>query len=105
MAERLKEGVKYDIGKLRYDLFPVLSEKEVVKVLTFGAAKYDDENWRLIDDLKRRYYAAARRHMEAWREGEINDTESSYHHLAHAICCLIFIMTTELEESQKQINN
>jgi len=94
------EGVKNDNGKLRYDLMPVLAEKEVTKVLTFGAAKYDDDNWRKVDNQKSRYYAAARRHMEAWREGDTMDDESKCHHLAHAICCLIFLMTPEMEENK-----
>ena len=97
----LKEGIKYDTGKLRYDLLPAIAEQELVKVLTFGANKYGEENWRLVDNHKKRYYAALRRHVNAWRLGEQIDTESGYHHLAHALCCLVFLITPELEETTK----
>lgn len=95
-----QEGMKFDAGKLRYDLMPVCADREVVKILTFGAAKYADDNWRKVDNQKKRYYAAARRHIEAWRGNEMLDVESGYHHLAHAICCLIFLMTPELENME-----
>ncbi|NLA84833.1 MAG: hypothetical protein GX854_09995 [Clostridiales bacterium] len=42
----LKEGIKYDSEKLRYDLFPVEALEEITKVLTYGAAKYSPDNWR-----------------------------------------------------------
>ena len=86
------EGVKYDSEKLRWDLLPVEPIEQVVGVLSYGAKKYDDENWRKVDNQRRRYYAAALRHIVAWWKGEKLDPESGYHHLAHAICCLVFLM-------------
>jgi hypothetical protein len=92
------DGKKYDEGKLRWDLMPELAEQEVVKVLTHGSLKYDDENWRKVFPLKQRYYAAMRRHISKWRLGKRYDEDSKTHHLACAICSLIFILQTELEE-------
>ena len=86
------EGVKYDQEKLRWDLLPLKPIQEVVSVLTYGAGKYDDENWKKVDNQRSRYYAAAMRHITAWWLGEQQDPESKHHHLAHAICCLIFLM-------------
>ncbi len=86
---------KYDHGKPRYSLIPPVAEKLMVKVLTFGASKYSDDNWRKVDDPKR-YLDAAMRHIAAYRSGEIRDDESAVHHLAHAMCCLAFVV--ELEE-------
>lgn len=43
-----QQGNKFDNGKLRYDLLPFASIDEVVKVLTFGAEKYVDNNWQLV---------------------------------------------------------
>ncbi|WP_430009865.1 dATP/dGTP diphosphohydrolase domain-containing protein [Methylophaga lonarensis] len=94
-AERA--GQKDDAGKLRFDLMPVDAERMVVQVLTFGAAKYGAENWREVADTDRRYYAACRRHLEAWRAGELLDAESGQHHLAHAICCLLFLLQLDIE--------
>lgn len=89
------EGMKFDKDKPRYDLIPIGVEEEVAKVFTFGAKKYADNNWLLVEDGERRYYAACRRHIEAWRRGERLDPETGYHHLAHAICCLAILMGRE----------
>jgi uncharacterized CHY-type Zn-finger protein len=40
-----KEGLKYDQGKLQWELFPAESAEQIIKVLMFGAAKYDPWNW------------------------------------------------------------
>lgn len=88
------KGVKYDNGKLRYDLIPAQALDDVVKVLTFGAAKYAPDNWRKVDDAESRYFAAAQRHLWAWQRGEQNDPETGVNHLAHAACCLLFLLET-----------
>lgn len=85
-------GTKHDAGKRRYDLMPEGAFRKIVDVLTYGAAKYGEENWREVEDAKRRYYAAAMRHMEAWRAGCVTDEESGYEHLAHAVCSLLFLI-------------
>ena len=91
-----EQGRKFDSGKLRYDLIPVLAQEEVVKVITLGAEKYDPENWKRVPEGRRRYYAAAMRHMEAWRKGEKQD-EIGTHHIANAISNLMFILEKELQ--------
>ena len=91
-----EQGRKFDSGKLRYDLIPVLAQEEVVKVVTLGAEKYDPENWKRVPEGRRRYYAAAMRHMEAWRKGEKRD-EIGTHHIANAISNLMFILEKELQ--------
>ena len=93
------EGMKFDKEKPRWELLPMASITEVVDVLTYGARKYDDDNWRQVPDRRRRYYAAALRHIVAWWSGELKDPESGYHHLAHAMCCLIFLMEGDNEAS------
>lgn len=40
MPQLKTTGVKYDEGKLRYDLIPPEALREITKVLTFGAKKY-----------------------------------------------------------------
>jgi hypothetical protein len=84
-------GRKFDGGKLEYGLLPPHALREVVKVLTFGAQKYERDNWQKVSDSKRRYFDALQRHVWAWKEGEQNDPESGIHHLAHAMCCLMFL--------------
>ena len=87
---------KYDSGKPRYGLIPPLAEEELAKVLTFGAEKYAPDNWRKVDDLSR-YIDAAMRHISAYRKGDSVHDESGLHHLAHAMCCLAFIVELEKE--------
>jgi hypothetical protein len=89
------KGIKYDDGKLAYDLLPPEPVIEVVKVLMHGAQKYKPFNWQRVEPYRVRYYNAAQRHIEAWRAGEILDPGSKLPHIAHAICCLVFILWRE----------
>lgn len=92
------QGMKFDNDKLRYDLFPSEALEEITKVLTYGAKKYDDNNWRLLEGWKDRYYAACLRHLIAYRKGQEMDEESELMHLSHAACCLVFMITKEIDE-------
>jgi len=94
------EGKKFDSDKPRMDLLPPKAILEVAKVLSFGAQKYDPENWRLLDNLQSRYTAGALRHIFAHMNGEKDDPESNISHLAHALCCLLFKLEIELENAQ-----
>jgi hypothetical protein len=87
---RLK-GLKYDDGKLRWDLLPIEEVEDVVKVLTFGANKYAPENWKLVKGARWRYLAAAFRHIKAWMVGKRLDDETGFTHLAHAATNLLFL--------------
>jgi hypothetical protein len=91
MAPQETKGRKFDGGKLEYGLLPPLALEETVKVLTFGAQKYERDNWQKVPDAKRRYFDALQRHVWAWKQGEQIDPESGIHHLAHAMCCLMFL--------------
>ena len=71
-------GRKFDGGKLQYGLLPPHSLNDVVKVLTFGAQKYEIDNWKRVPEAKRRYFDAANRHIWAYKTGEINGTETIY---------------------------
>ena len=74
-------GVKFDAGKLRYDLIPPELPQEDARVYTVGAQKYADNNWmRGIKYSK--LIAAAQRHMAAFLLGESRDPETGLYHLA-----------------------
>jgi hypothetical protein len=90
-------GRKFDGGKLQYGLLPPLALREVVKVLTFGAEKYEPDNWKRVPDAHRRYFDAAQRHLWAYKEGEKIDPESGVNHLAHALCCIMFMLDLDEE--------
>lgn len=91
----MSEGKKFDQDKTRLDLVYPQFVENVGKVLTFGAKKYEPNNWQKVEDPVNRYYAAALRHLIAWREGEDKDPESGLSHLAHAACNLMFLQYFE----------
>lgn len=87
-------GTKNDQGKPPIGLIPQDALIAISEVLGFGKEKYSAWNWskgfkysRLID--------ATYRHLGAWKEGEDRDPESNLSHIAHAACCLMFLITHE----------
>lgn len=94
---KLKEGTKYDFGKMKWSLVPWIVIREVVKVYTGGAVKYDDWNWAKGIHYSR-VYDAAMRHLQDWwiDDKKINTDDFNLHHLAHAIWNLIALFFFEL---------
>jgi hypothetical protein len=92
------EPVKADDGKPALDLLPFGALEEIGKVLAFGAKKYAAHNWRQGKGLEfGRLLAAALRHLCAWGRGESKDAETGLSHLAHAACCVLFLLSYEVE--------
>ena len=89
----MEKGTKFDIGKDQWHLMPFIVLSDVVKVLMLGAKKYAPFNWQIVvKENPNRYFDACIRHLTAWQSGEKNDQESGLSHIAHAICCLIFLL-------------
>ena len=78
-----QEGMKFDSIKPRAYLLPPKALLEVSKVLTVGAEKFDEENWRKLDNHQNRYTGAALRHLFAHMDGEELDPETNLSHIAH----------------------
>lgn len=93
-----KAGVKYDSGKPQWSLLPFRALTKVVEVLTYGAKKYAPDNWKRVPDARRRYIDAGFRHFTAYATGETHDPETGKHHLAHAVCCLLYLIAFDLGE-------
>lgn len=87
-------GRKDDTGKARLDLLPPELLLRVGEVLDFGARKYAPRNWEKGIAYSR-VFAALQRHMWAWWAGEDKDAETGLSHLAHAGCCLAFLLAFE----------
>ena len=88
-------GVKHDQSKVRLELLPWEALWEIGKVLTFGAEKYGDRNWK--EGMKwSRLQGAATRHLSQWALRENGDDETGLSHLAHAGCCILFLLTYEV---------
>jgi len=92
----MTKGIKFDHDKPDYSLVPFGAMDEVVKVLTYGAHKYDRHNWVYVDDI--RYQAAAMRHFSAYMQGEQIDPESGIQHLAHMACSILFLIQKEINK-------
>jgi hypothetical protein len=70
-----------------------------VRVLNFGASKYSDRNWEK-GILWSRVSAAAIRHQWTWLHAKPldqdgRDPQTGYSHLAHAGCCIVFLLAYE----------
>lgn len=60
-----------------------------------GALKYGRNNWRVKGVKASVYYDAARRHMNAWFEGEDIAGDSGVFHLGHALACLAILVDAQ----------
>ena len=91
MSDKLKEGAKFDGEKTRLDLMPPNVIESIGRILTHGAAKYEDRNWEKGIKFSR-VYGALLRHIFAWWEGEDLDPESGMPHLWHMGCNATFLI-------------
>lgn len=88
------QGTKHDSEKNRIELIPYEAIEQIGLALTFGAKKYDDNNWRQGFKYSR-LTGALLRHTFAWAAGQDKDPESGLSHLAHAGACLSFLIAHE----------
>lgn len=93
------EGVKHDNNKPDMSLLSTKALLEISKVMDFGKKKYSANNWRKGMQWSR-LIAAALRHITAFNDGEDIDSETGISHLAHAGCCIMFLL--EYEKTQKE---
>ena len=89
-----KTFTKHDQDKPAMELLPFVAIEKVAEVLSFGAKKYGENNWRRVD-RPNRYLGAALRHLVAYGRGEVFDKESGLSHLAHAACCVLFLLEAQ----------
>jgi len=85
-------GVKHDAGKPRPELLAPEAMLEISKVMSYGAIKYEDNNWRKGFRWTR-IAGSLLRHVLAWLGGEDNDPETGLSHIAHAGCNVMFLLT------------
>jgi Domain of unknown function (DUF5664) len=63
--------------------------------LLAGMLQYGRTNWRVAGVRASIYKDAAKRHIDAWFEGEEADPDTGLHHLGHALACLAIIVDAE----------
>jgi len=98
--------MKFNKGKLRYDLIPPDTFEKLVEAITHGSLKYDDNNWMLVVKENRNDYIGSMfRHIEKYRMGVKSDEDSGLHPLAHAMCCMMFLLWEDTQEKGKDDPN
>lgn len=65
----------------------------------YGEQKYSRDNWRHV--AQDRYVKAAFRHLVDYASGKMFDEESKQSPLAHAVCCMLFILALEREHADQ----
>lgn len=96
----IKSGIKFDYNKPSFSLFPQGVLMEILEVMQYGAKKYAPDNWMHVPNADTRYLDAAMRHILAWQSGEKTDSETGKNHLAHAMCCLSYLVWFDQQESK-----
>lgn len=95
-------ALKFDGDKLPLHLLSTEAMNQTAAVLKFGAQKYAEHNWRKGFAWSRPL-AAAMRHITAFNAGEDTDPESGLSHLAHAACCIMFLL--EFEKTHQHLDD
>jgi hypothetical protein len=95
-------ALKFDVDKLPLHLLSTEAMNQTAAVLKFGAQKYAEHNWRKGFAWSRPL-AAAMRHITAFNDGEDRDPESGLSHLAHAACCIMFLL--EFEKTHQHLDD
>lgn len=75
-------GLRYNQGKIRYDLLEPYAIEQLAKVFSKGAEKYAPNNW-LKGMSWSNITASLKRHLAAYEQGEDYDNETQLLHLAH----------------------
>lgn len=96
------EGKKFDTGKPRMELLSTEALIQMANVMSYGATKYGDQNWR--EGLAwSRVVGAAMRHLTAFNGGEDVDPETGLSHIAHLACCAMFLL--EYIKTHKELDD
>lgn len=85
-----EQGLRYNEGKLRYDLLHPVAQEGVVKVLTKGAIKYAPKNWEKGMSWTS-VIASLKRHLAEIEKGIDIDPESLLLHIDHVQCNAHFL--------------
>lgn len=83
-------GRKDDSDKPRMELLSNIAARGTAEVLTRGAKKYGDHNWRRGIAWSR-LLGACMRHLMAFTDGEDLDGETGLPHLDHLACEVQFL--------------
>lgn len=81
--------------KMPLHLWPTTATAHGCLALLDGACKYGRSNFRQVGVRASIYVDAAKRHLDAWFEGEETASDSGVHHLGHALACIAVILDAQ----------
>lgn len=85
-----KKGLRFNEGKLRFDLLPTFASEQYAGVMTKGAEKYALRNWEKGMNWTT-VLASLKRHVQAFEKGEDYDPETGKLHTAHIMTNAAFL--------------
>lgn len=85
------KGLRFNNGKVRYDLLPNFAINQMTNVFTKGSFKYDERNWERGMAWST-CIASLKRHIAKFEEGEDFDDETGLLHVAHAMTNCAFLV-------------
>lgn len=83
-------GLRFNEGKLRYDLVNPEAHEGMVQILTKGAQKYAPRNWEKGMEWSK-ITSSLKRHLAAYEKGEDYDPETGLLHADHIACNAHFL--------------
>ena len=90
MGLKNQNGIRKNAGKLKWHLVDYSSLESMVRVLEFGAEKYDSWNWTKGLSVTE-MCESLMRHTFAFMQGEDLDPETQLSHMGHVMCNAMFI--------------
>jgi hypothetical protein len=90
MTKKIEKQTRFNEGKPELSYIDLDSMMDCADVFTYGAAKYDRDNWKKGDYLTS-LTDSLLRHLAGIQRGEFLDPESQLPHHAHMMCNVIFL--------------
>lgn len=81
---------RFNAGKPQWSLVDFEALEPMVRVLEYGAEKYDAHNWKKGFPYTK-LMESMLRHCFAYLEGEDKDPESGLDHIGHILCNAMFL--------------
>lgn len=91
MAQETKM-LRYDSGKPNWTLIDFKTIEPMVRVMEYGATKYQEGNWKLPPNDPKQPLQSAFRHLIALVSGEEIDEESGVSHAGHVMTNMMIYM-------------
>lgn len=99
--DKITDGYKHDGGKPRLALVPPEIIEAVGAVMTHGAEKYGEGNYRKVEPA--RYRDALMRHICKWLKNPHGiDEDSGLPHLWHIACNVAFLLELDKPETDME---